>query len=72
MPRELHAKARRLLDQINAARFIDTLKAPPKNKLAKLSGNLSGYWRIKIDQQWAIIFQWENSNAYNLSIVDYH
>ncbi|MBA4696808.1 MAG: type II toxin-antitoxin system RelE/ParE family toxin [Legionella sp.] len=72
LPSELHKKARRKLDMVHAATLIDTLKIPPSNKPAKLTGNLSEYWRIKIDKQWAVIFRWENGNAHDVSIVDYH
>ena len=69
---ELHAKIRRLFDQINAAKQVETLKNPPSNRLEKLQGNLKGYWSIRINIQWRIIFQLENGEAYNVDIVDYH
>ena len=72
LPSELHKKAQRKLDMIHASTLIDTLKIPPSNKLAKLTGNLSEFWRIKIDKQWAVIFRWENGNAYDVCILDYH
>ena|SRR3990167_1673823 len=72
LPLSLHDKTRRLLDQLNAITRVETLKIPPSNKLSKLTGNLSNYWRVKIDKQWAIIFRWEKSNAYDVDIVDYH
>lgn len=72
LPSELHDKAQRKLDQLNAVTKIETLKVPPSNKLQKLTGNLSDYWRIKIDKQWAIIFRWENMNAHDVCIIDYH
>lgn len=72
LPSGLHKKAQRKLDMIHAATFIDTLKIPPSNKLAKLTGNLSEFWRIKIDKQWAVIFRWESGNAYDVCILDYH
>jgi proteic killer suppression protein len=72
LPMGLHAKAQRLLDQLNAATRVETLDVPPSNKLRKLSGDLAGYWRIKIDKQWAIIFRWKEGHAYNVDIVDYH
>lgn len=70
--KHLHSKAQRLLDQLDAATKIDTLKVPPSNKLSKLTGNLQNFWRLKIDKQWAIIFNWKNGNAYKVDIVDYH
>jgi toxin HigB-1 len=72
LPIHLHNKARRLLDQINSARQVETLNVPLSNKLLKLSGNLYGYWRIKIDKQWAVIFKWSKSEASEFDIIDYH
>lgn len=72
LPMMLHGKARRLLDQLNAATMVETLRVPPSNKLAKLTGDLQQYWRIKIDKQWAIIFMWDAGNAYSVDIIDYH
>lgn len=72
LPLSLHSKTRRLLDQLNAATKVETLRVPPSNKLMKLTGNLKDFWRIKIDKQWAIIFMWDAGRAYNVDIVDYH
>lgn len=72
LPENLHKKAQRKMDQISAATVIDTLKVPPSNKLSKLEGKLSDFWRIKIDKQWAVIFKWENGMAFDVDIVDYH
>ena len=72
LPRNLVSKAQRLLDQIDAITKIETLRIPPSNKLAKLSGNLGGFWRIKIDKQWAIIFRWQSGDVCDVKIIDYH
>ena len=49
-----------------------TLKVPPSNHLERLKGDLVGYWSLRINKQWRIIFQWEKGEAYALDIVDYH
>lgn len=72
LPEQLHKKAQRKLDQINAATLLETLKIPPSNKLSKLEGDLSEFWRIKIDKQWAVIFKWLNGTAFDVDIIDYH
>jgi proteic killer suppression protein len=72
LPRELHAKARRLFDQINAAPSLEFLRVPPGNKLEKLVGNMKGDWSLRINNQWRIVFRWENNDAYDVRIVDYH
>ena len=72
LPGDLHPKAKRKLDMLNATTKIETLRVPPSNKLKKLEGKLSDYWRIKIDKQWAVIFIWNNGEASQVDIIDYH
>ena len=72
VPQELHAKARRLLDQINTAPGLEFLNVPPGNRLEKLRGQLAGYWSVRINDQWRIIFKWKENDALDVEIVDYH
>jgi len=69
---ELHNKARRLLDQINAAPVLDVLRVPPGNRLEKLAGNFEGFWSVRINDQWRVIFRWLDRDAYDVEIIDYH
>lgn len=71
-PREIHDKAARLLDQIDAAPNLDFLRVPPSNRLEKLRGDLEGYWSLRVNDQWRIIFRWENKDALDVEITDYH
>jgi len=48
------------------------LKVPPGNRLEKLSGDLSGKYSIRINNQWRIVFVWNENNAYEVKIIDYH
>lgn len=68
----LHAKAQRLFDQINAAPSLEFLRIPPGNQLEKMRGGLSGYWSLRINERWRIIFRWIGNDAYDLKIIDYH
>ncbi len=70
--RELHGKTKRLLDQINAAPTLDFLRIPPSNRLEKLRGDLAGYWSLRINDQWRIVFRWEGNDALDVEIMDYH
>ncbi len=72
LPRELHARARRLLDQINAAPNRDFLRSPPGNRLEKLRGDLAPCWSLRINDPWRIIFLWEGGDAFDVKITDYH
>lgn len=72
LPRELHAKARRLLDLINSAARLDDLRIPPGNRLEALKGDYKGFHSIRINDQWRIVFKWLDGHADNVQIVDYH
>ncbi len=72
LPADIQNVARRKLRMINNAQNINDLRIPPANHLEKLSGNLEGFYSIRINKQWRIIFNWENDNAFNVEIVDYH
>jgi proteic killer suppression protein len=72
LPNQIQQIARRKLRMINNAQNINDLRIPPANRLEKLKGNLSGYYSMRINDQWRIIFQWRNADAYHVEIIDYH
>ena len=72
LPLEMQQTARRKLKQLDAARMIDELRIPPGNRLETLKGNRKGQWSIRINDQWRICFRWEDGNAEDVEIVDYH
>ena len=72
LPNEIQNIARRKLRMINNAQNINDLRIPPSNHLEKLGGNLKEFYSIRINKQWRIIFIWENDNAFEVEIVDYH
>ncbi len=72
LPREIQEVARRKLRMINNSINITDLRIPPANRLEKLKGNLKEFYSIRINNQWRIIFKWENGNAFDVEIMDYH
>lgn len=72
LPREIQDTARRKLRMINNSIDVNDLKIPPANRLEKLKGNLKEFNSIRINNQWRIIFKWDNGNALEVEIVDYH
>ena len=72
LSKELHPKARRLLDALNAAKALMDLRIPPGNHLESLHGKLKGFHSIKINDQWRIIFRWQDGDVYDVEITDYH
>ena len=57
---------------IDNAHELNDLKIPPGNRLEALKGKLKGYYSIRINDQWRLIFKWLQGDAYDLEIVDYH
>jgi proteic killer suppression protein len=54
---------------LNAAQDLMDLKAPPANRLERLTGELVGFWSIRVNDQF---FKFANGNADEVRIVDYH
>jgi len=72
IPMVIWTIAQRKLDMIDAAADLKDLKIPPANRLEKLKGALDGYYSIRINDQYRVIFKWINSGAVNVKITDYH
>jgi proteic killer suppression protein len=64
--------ARRKLLIIDAARHLDELRVPPGNRLEALKGDRKGQHSIRINDQWRICFRWNDGEAWDVEIVDYH
>ena len=71
-PSEIQRVGRRKLRMLHNSQNIADLRIPPFNRLERLSGNLNDYYSIRINIQWRIIFQWENGQASQVEITDYH
>ena len=69
---EIQQIGRRKLRMLHNSQNLTDLRIPPSNRLEKLAGNLKYFYSIRINNQWRIIFIWENGNASNVEIVDYH
>ncbi|MCW7494865.1 type II toxin-antitoxin system RelE/ParE family toxin [Leptospira sp. 2 VSF19] len=72
IPPEIQRKALTKLILIDNAEKEDDLKSPPSNRLESLKGDLNGFYSIRINDQWRIIFTFEQGNCYQVSIIDYH
>jgi toxin HigB-1 len=71
-PESIWRVAVRKLDQIDSVTTIDELAVPPGNHLEKLSGDREGQYSIRINDQYRICFEWSESDATEVEIVDYH
>ncbi len=72
MPLEIQNMGRRKLRMLNNSQTISDLMIPPSNRLEKLSGNLDGFYSMRINNLWRIIFQWIEGQSVQVKIVDYH
>ncbi len=63
---------KRKLDMIHYAEQLADLKSPPGNKLEVLKGSLAGYYSIRANDQWRIIFRWSSNGPEDVMVVDYH
>ena len=64
--------AKRKLDMLHFAFKKQDLLVPPANRFENLKGDLQGYCSIRINDQFRIVFKFENGNVYNVRITDYH
>ena len=71
-PPDIVNAALRKLDMLNAAYRLNDLREPPGNRLELLKGTLAGYYSVRVNDQWRIIFRWVDNNAHDVSLADYH
>lgn len=68
---DLVAKADRFLDALDSATSPEEVDLPGY-RLHRLSGNLQDYWSATLSRNHRIIFRFEEGNAYDVDLVDYH
>ncbi len=72
MPPSLQRSALRKLLVLDAAESLNDLRAPPGNRLEKLTGDREGQYSIRVNEQWRICFRWSEGDAEDVEITDYH
>ena len=59
-------------DMLNAAAAVLDLTSPPGNRFEALKGDLKGFYSIRVNDQWRIVFRWEGNNAHDVRLMDFH
>ncbi|MFN5857099.1 MAG: type II toxin-antitoxin system RelE/ParE family toxin [Pseudanabaenaceae cyanobacterium] len=72
LPSDIQQVALRKLRMLNRSQTLQELRIPPANRLERLSGDRDGQYSIWINDQWRICFDWQDGDAMNVEIVDYH
>jgi proteic killer suppression protein len=70
--RAFRSQAERKLALLDAAASLDFLRSPPGNRLELLHGSRAGQYSIRINGQWRLCFRWQDSDAFDVAITDYH
>ena len=65
-------RAKRKLESLHAASRLEDLTVPPSNRLEKLKGDLKGFYSIRINDQWRLVFRWHEGDAHDVRVIDYH
>jgi proteic killer suppression protein len=71
-PPSLWSVTRRKLTQLNRVRSLGELSIPPGNRLERLVGDRTGQHSIRINDRYRVCFRWENGDAYEVEVTDYH
>ncbi len=71
-PPDVVRVALRKLDVLNGARQLDDLCSSPGNRLEALKGDQIGFYSIRVNEQWRIVFRWSDGEARDVSLTDYH
>jgi proteic killer suppression protein len=72
LPLDIQQVALRKLRMLNRAETLQDLRVPPANRLERLVGDREGQYSIRVNDQWRICFVWQNGDALDGEIVDYH
>jgi toxin HigB-1 len=58
IPSDLESRLFRKIQMIDDATTDQDLRVPPSNHFEKLQGHLEGFYSIRVNKQWRLIFQW--------------
>lgn len=71
-PNSVWRIASRKLDQLDSVESLAELRLPPGNHLEALSGDRTGQYSIRINNQYRVCFTWQDNAPAEVEIVDYH
>jgi proteic killer suppression protein len=72
LPHDIQERALRKLVHLDSAISLNDLRFISGDRIERLKGDQEGQYSIRVNQQWRIIFSWEDNHAYDVEIVDYH
>lgn len=72
VPKNIWPAAQRKLDMLNATCILNDLRSPPGNRLERLRKDMAGMYSVRVNDQWRIVFRFDDGNAFDVRIADYH
>lgn len=69
LPVELWEKCQKILNTLNNANRPEDVR---RYGLKKLSGDRSGQYSLRINEQYRICFEWDDGLARHVEVTDYH
>ena len=69
---QLRDRVFRKLKLIEAAESLEDLRAPPSNRLHPLLGKKKGKWAVAVNGPWRLCFYFENGEAFEVELEQYH
>ena len=63
---------RRVLTMLDEARNRGDLATQPGFRLHRSKGDMAGLWSIRVSGNWRVVFRFEDNEAANVDLVDYH
>ncbi|OGQ98471.1 MAG: hypothetical protein A2521_08040 [Deltaproteobacteria bacterium RIFOXYD12_FULL_57_12] len=72
IPSDLYDIVFRKLQLMDDAVDLNDLRVSPSNRLEKKKGDLAAYYSIRVNEQYRILFQWENGHVEDVWFCDYH
>ena len=71
LPQDVLKRTIRILDALIQAEDLDDMRKPGW-RLEPLRGRARGYWSVRVNQQWRVVWWWEDNTATEIEFVDYH
>jgi proteic killer suppression protein len=72
LPPQIERVALRKPTQLDRSRELRDLRLPPGNHLEALKSDRTGQYSIRVNDQWRVCFRWQDEDAHDVEIVDYH
>lgn len=61
-----------MLFALDNAKNVEELSLIPGWRLHPLKGDLRGYWSLTVSKNWRLVFRFDDGDAFDLDLIDYH